>query len=264
MILVTVTGSALLFLSGCYELSPCWFGLYTWFQFPGRAVASLQPDEVKHRDQESGKGLKAVESQSLFVSKQFLCPRDLSVRMMKIIYLKANRTLKEWRPMEHLSEFRHETMTRVMTNPGPHPKISGNVAPDISKGRILPCKTQQMHVLLEGLTTFCSLHSLSGVQHMVNFSVGSESVSGANAWDNYTSFSKLPDLASWSISILGDYKGLVFASLVLIIQEQQHILIGWQLKMQLNISESGRTFEDSPFLFCGFHCSSILVGFLFI
>lgn len=42
--------------------------------------------------------------------------------------------------------------------------------------------------------------------------------------DNYTS--KLPDLASWSISILGDGKGLFFISLVLIMHEKQHIWIG--------------------------------------
>lgn len=39
---------------------------------------------------------------------------------------------------------------------------------------------------------------------------------------------------------------------MLIVHEKQHILIGWQLKVQLNISESGRTFEDIPFRFGSF------------
>lgn len=77
MILVTVTGPALLFLSGCCGLSPCWFGLCTWFPFPGRAVASLRPDEVKHSDHKFGKGLEAVESQSLFANKQNFCTQEI-------------------------------------------------------------------------------------------------------------------------------------------------------------------------------------------
>lgn len=42
---------------------------------------------------------------------------------------------------------------------------------------------------------------------MVNFSAASWSVNEADTCDNYSSFSKLPDLASCSISILGDCKG---------------------------------------------------------
>lgn len=99
---------------------------------------------------------------------------------------------------------------------------------------------------------------------MVNFSVGSWSVNEADTCDNYSSFSKLPDLASWSISVVGDCKGFFFVSLVLIIHEKQRISIGWQLKVRLNISESGRTFEDVPFLFCWFCCSWALVAFKII
>lgn len=49
--------------------------------------------------------------------------------------------------------------------------------------------------------------------------------------------------------ILGYCKGLFFVSLVLIIHEKLHILICCCLKVQLNISESRRTFEDIPLLF---------------
>lgn len=57
--------------------------------------------------------------------------------------------------------------------------------------------------------------------------------------------------------ILGYCKGLFFVSLVLIIHEKLHILICCHLKVQLNISESRRTFEDTPLLFfcCCFYCS---------
>lgn len=50
---------------------------------------------------------------------------------------------------------------------------------------------------------------------------------------------------------------------MLIIQEKQHILIGGQLKVQLNISECGRTFEDIPFRFV-VPVGCFLVAFKFI
>lgn len=49
--------------------------------------------------------------------------------------------------------------------------------------------------------------------------------------------------------ILEHCKGLFFISSVLIIHENLRILICFRLKVQLNISESGRTFEDIPLLF---------------
>lgn len=69
-----------------------------------------------------------------------------------------------------------------------------------------------------------------------------------------------PVILIWqrSRSILGDCKigvllvfffCFVLLSLVFVIYEKKHILIGCQLKVQLNISESERTFEVIPFLF---------------
>lgn len=57
----------------------------------------------------------------------------------------------------------------------------------------------------------------------------------------------------WGIAKLGCFWIFFFCfvllSLVFVIYEKKHILIGCQLKVQLNISESERTFEVIPFLF---------------
>lgn len=58
----------------------------------------------------------------------------------------------------------------------------------------------------------------------------------------------------WVIAKLGYFWNFFFfcfvlLSLVFVIYEKKHILIGCQLKVQLNISESERTFEVIPFLF---------------
>lgn len=138
-----------------------------------------------------------------------------------------------------------------MTSPGPHLEVNGNVS---AKGEDFTLQNSADAYAVKRLNYkafwFVLFIPLVKCNIWLTFLLEHGLLMKQTLGDNYTS--ELPDLASWSISIPGDCKGLFFISLVFIMHEKQHIWIGWQLKVELNISEAGRTFEDIIFIVHGF------------
>lgn len=191
------------------------------------------------------------------------------MRYLQISALQVNRVYKEQGSMvsapSSLGELGQETGTWVLSSPWPELKISRLFPLTQARGGFVPCRTQQM--LKRLCQAFCFVLSSPSAKCSiwVTFLLHRGLLMKQTLKIIILLSSNFLIWQAHLFGILGYSKGLFFVSLVLIMHRKLHILMYCHLKVQLNISESGRTFEDIPLLFFFFFLLlllSFLGGFL--
>lgn len=180
------------------------------------------------------------------------------MRYLQISALQVNRVYKEQGSMvsapSPLGELGQETGTWVLLSPWPELKISRLFPLTQARGGFVPCRTQQM--LKRLCQAFCFVLSSPSAKCSiwVTFLLHRGLLMKQTLKIIILLSSNFLIWQAHLFGILGYSKGLFFVSLVLIMHRKLHILMYCHLKVQLNISESGRTFEDIPLLFLFFSC----------